>query len=350
MDFESGVARVYEHLENDDVEKAVMACLRIARASKDYLNAAIFLRELYPNKEEVVRALYDDMSGLKMEAQKFVYEKSLERWLDLHTIGSMNPDERNHRNKADRRSVLMAAAGEIKGELEQWERGIADMTLPAGMGEFDTAAFTDRLLERKAEHRIRIRALQMLKARMKTRCLNYAIQFERQLGLQRKTQGFLEGAQNEVNNFFKARSENVFNKLQKAAQLAASTDAEDAALLLAEVRRALKAAADFFYAPVAGKVRCTDGEERLMGEDQYLNRLQQFLSERIDGSTSKELLQAELEHLNSFLRRLNGLASKGVHASVTLAEAKQGLVGLYFLLFNITHHLVAEAAEADAAE
>ena len=48
-----------------------------------------------------------------------------------------------------------------------------------------TAAFTDRLLERKTEHRIRIRALQMLKARMKTRCLNYAIQFERQLGSQR---------------------------------------------------------------------------------------------------------------------------------------------------------------------
>jgi hypothetical protein len=33
------------------------------------------------------------------------------------------------------------------------------------------------------------------------------------------------------------------------------------------------------------------------------------------------------------------MASKGVHASVTLAESKQGLVGLYFFLFNVSQHL-----------
>jgi hypothetical protein len=33
------------------------------------------------------------------------------------------------------------------------------------------------------------------------------------------------------------------------------------------------------------------------------------------------------------------MASKDVHAPVTLAEAKQGLVGLYFFLFNVCQHL-----------
>jgi hypothetical protein len=79
MNYEEAIARIYEHLENDHVEKAVMGCLRVARAAKDYLNAAIFLRELYPNKTEVVRALYDDTAHLNKEAQKFLYETSLNR-------------------------------------------------------------------------------------------------------------------------------------------------------------------------------------------------------------------------------------------------------------------------------
>jgi hypothetical protein len=34
MNYEEAIARIYEHLENDHVEKAVMGCLRVARAAK----------------------------------------------------------------------------------------------------------------------------------------------------------------------------------------------------------------------------------------------------------------------------------------------------------------------------
>lgn len=338
MDYEKALARVYEHLEEDAVEKAVMGCLRIARAAKDHLNAAIFLRELYPNKMEVARTLYDDTAGLNKEQQKFLYETSLNRWLEVHTVDLGFKDDEDE-DEGNRRNLLMVAAGTIDAELEQWERAVSDLSLPPGMGEFDTAAFTDRFVERKAAIRMRINALHTVRARVKTRCLNYAIQIERQLELQKKGQGFLEAAQNEVNNFFKARSEDVFLKLQKAAQLAASTDLEDFALLLTEVRRALKAAADFFYPAVEGKTICADGIERELGEEQYLNRLQEFVARRLARSTSKELLQAEIDHLAVFFRRLNDMASKGVHSAVTLAESRQGLVGLYFFLFNVCQHL-----------
>jgi hypothetical protein len=339
MDLNAVIARIHEHLEEDHVESAVMACLRVARAAKDHVHAAIFLRELYPDKNEVVRALYDDIAPLKREAQKYVFEFSLERWLELHTVELATPEEDFEKRAGDRRNVLKISAGELEADIQQSEKAIADLSLPTGMGEFDTAAFTDRFIAQKSEMRMRIRALLLLKSRLKVRCLNYAIQMERQLALQTKSQSFLESAQNEVNNFFKPRSEDVFNKLQKAAQLAVSADAEDCALLLTEVRRALKAAADYFYKPVAGHVRCKDGKERLMGEDQYLNRLNEFVAMRFVKATSVELLQAELDHLNSFVRRLNEMASKGVHGIVTFAEAKQGLIGLYFFLFNLCQHL-----------
>jgi hypothetical protein len=345
VDYEKAITRIYEHLEEDRVESAVMGCLRIARATKDYLSAAIFLRELYPNKSEVARALYDDIAPLKEEVRKFVFDTSLNRWLDLHTIEMATATEDLRKSEGDRRNVLMVAAGELESELQQWERAITDLTLPANIGGVDAAAFTDRFIASKTEMRMRIRAIHSIKSRIKTRCLNFTIQLERQLGSQRQNQGFLEGVQNDVNNFFKARSDDVFTKLQKAAQLTTSNEGEDSALLLTEVRRALKAAADHFYPPISGLVKCRDGIERKLDDERYVNRLHEFLAVQVGRSTSKELLQEELDHLTAFLRRLNGIASKGVHATVTLAEAKQGLIGLYFFLFNLCQHLTHKTEE-----
>ncbi len=339
MDYDKALARIYEHLEQNHVEKAVMGCFRIARNTKDFLHAAIFLRELYPDHHEVARVLFDDTSHLNKDAHKFIMETSLSRWLELHEMDfSLSSDE-----DGEKRNVLKIAVGELDDELDQWERSITDMTLPVGMDPFDMAAFTDRFDYEKARIRLRIKAMHTIRARLKTRCLNYAIQMEGQLAGQRECQGFIEAVQNDVNNFFKARSDNVYSKLQKAAQLASSDDVEDSSLLLTEVRRALHAAADFFYPPVARKVRCTDGVERALGNDQYLNRLEEFLTARLERSTSTELLRAELNYLVSYLRRLNKSASKGVHGSVTLAESKQGLVGLYFFLSNVCQQLSEEA-------
>jgi hypothetical protein len=337
MDKEQLVQQIYDHVDADRVESALMGCLRLSRSIKDHLNMATFLWELLYKRQDVVRALHPDVSDLTVETQTFLLKTSHQRWLDLHTLDfALSPDKPDH-------NIFCITAGELDPELQQWERTIAETVVPPNMDPYDTAAFTDSYNEKKANFRLRVKALQTIKVRLKARCLDYASQVERQLDLQRKNQGFLDLVQNEVNNFFKARSNDVYVKLQKAAELAVTPDLEDAALLLTEVRRALKVAADFFYAPVPGKTLCADGKERDLGEEKHLNRLQEFLAQRLKSSTSKELLQAELEALGKFLDRLNNLASKGVHASVALAEAKQGLVGLYFFLFNLSQQLLQNA-------
>jgi len=331
MDYAVALEHVFKHLENDNVDQAVMTCLRIARNLRDYLYAAIFLREMYPVRREFIRVLYDDTSHLKEETQKFLDKQSFEYWLDTHTLDfslslSENGEERN---------VLAMAIGEMDSELEQWERAIVDMTIPSGMGEYDTAAFTDQYTREKAHIRLRIKAIQTVKQRIKTRCLNYAIRTERQLQAQRKPQSFLEQCQNDVNNYFKTHSEGLHSMLQKAAQLVGSTDPEDLSLLLTQVRRAIKGAADYFYPPINDRVTCADGIERQLGDEQYLNRLNEYLATEFKKSSSRDLLRAELDHLGVFARRLNDVASKGVHANVTAHEAKQGLIGLYLFLYNV---------------
>lgn len=317
-----------------------MACLRVARSAQDHLNATIFLRELYPKKEEVSRTLYDDTSHLKEEAQKFIWKRSIDRWLEIHTMDFSFPSDDPD---GEEKTVLRVAAGEIEPELRQLEATLGELTPPAGLSPFDAAAFHDSANSQRARIRLRITALNTIKARLKTRCLNYAIQIEKQLASQDRNQAVLWTVQNDVNNYFKDRDADVFQKLQKAANLAASADSEDAALLLTEVRRALKAAADHFYPPQSEPVLCADGKERALGNDRYLNRLEEYLAREMPSSTALELATAELSLLSAFMRRLNDLASKGVHAAVTSAEARQGLVGLFMFLSTITQAAPKEA-------
>jgi hypothetical protein len=86
MDYRAAINRVYDHLEEDRVDNAVMTCLRIARNLQDHMYTAVFLRELYPVKREFLRVLYDDTSHLKKDALEFLVDKSLEYWLDTHTL------------------------------------------------------------------------------------------------------------------------------------------------------------------------------------------------------------------------------------------------------------------------
>lgn len=340
MNYEAEIKKVYEHLENDHVDKAVMSCLRIARNLQDFLYAAAFLREMHPNKNECMRIVYEDTSHLKEETQAFIWKRSIDYWLDTRTLDfSLGPSE-----SGEEKNVLAVGIGEIDSDIESCKLAIKDLQVPAGMREYDTAAFTDQYTGHKAHFRLRIKALEAVKQRVKTRCLNYAIRIERQLEAQKKSRSFLAKIHTEVNNYFKAHSDDVYTKLQKAAHLVDSNDPEDCSLLLTQVRRAMKASADFFYAPTNTPVKCSDGKERILSEEQYLNRFHEFLATRFSKSCSRDLLSSELDYLSVFAHRLNNVASKGVHADVSPEEAKQGLLGLYMFLYNVTSRLQQQSS------
>ena len=241
---------------------------------------------------------------------------------------SLDPDR-------DDRNLLAMGVGDLFHEAEQLEKSIEDLTPPAGMGEFDTAAFFDRLGGTKAEMRLKIRACYTILERVRTRCLYYATRIESQNATADSAAEFFVSVQNEVHNYYAERCDAGYRKLRKAASLVGSTEPEDHALLLTSIRRAVKAVADFHYPPATDPVVCQDGETRRLGKEEYLNRLQEFCAQQLSGSTSTKLLGTELDHLVVFLRHLNDVASKGVHAEVTGVEARQGLLGLYLFLSNL---------------
>ena len=67
MDKEQLVQQIYDHLDADHVESALMGCLRLSRSIKDHLNTATFLWELLYKRQDVVRGPFrgNDFSTCK---------------------------------------------------------------------------------------------------------------------------------------------------------------------------------------------------------------------------------------------------------------------------------------------
>ena len=78
-----------------------------------------------------------------------------------------------------------------------------------------------------------------------------------------------------------------------------------------------------------------DGVERKMTDDRYINRLLQFVSEQVGKHGSGGVLQANLGELGAKLSAIDGLANKGVHASVSTAEVEVCIVQTYLVIGEI---------------
>lgn len=328
MDRRDHLKAVFAAVDADNVEKAVLASLRLARLASDYAYASFFLREIYGAGPQHKIVFREDCQGLSEEFIERCLQLSFAWWTTERAVPFKLPEHSEN-------DLLAFPVGGILVQVAQMEAAIRDLQVPTGMSQFDTAAFTDSYTQRRIEYRVHIQASRMILDRIKANCYNYAVSMEKQLRAQESPDTFLQQVQTKVNNYFKSQSPGVHEKLQKAAELTAAADSEDASLLLVEIRRAIHAVADHFQPPSAEPVICADGQIRTLSADKYLNRLSEFLAREFPSSTSNDLLRAEWDLLDRFIRRVYDIASKGTHSSVTRDEASQGFVGLYLFLFNL---------------
>lgn len=340
MDARELVERVYDHVETGDVDKAVMVCLRLARKLGDTFNIITFLRELYPDRHQLNVEFHEETQNLKKESQEFLWKTTQNRWLEERSsISNVSVDIKED-------EVLAMGVSELVHEIERMEKTVDDIVLPQGMSEYDTAAFTDNNIQLKAKLRQKIFACRIVLERVKTRCLSYATRIEKQIETTDTTSNYMSSLENDVHNYYAERCQSVYLKLRKAASLIGSKESEDQALLLTEIRRAVNAVADYHFPPNTEPIVCKDGNTRVLGVEQYLNRLHEFCYRLAPSDTSGKLLQAEFEYLSVFVRRLNDIASKGVHSEVSIQEAKQGLLGLYMFLSNLISKIEQKPADS----
>lgn len=100
---------------------------------------------------------------------------------------------------------------------------------------------------------------------------------------------------------------------------------------LTSCRRVLKSVADIAYAPRDEKVSDQSGKMRDVGPEQYINRIMMFIATAQPRTTGAALLHATIEGLGARLTALNDLACKGVHAEVSVGEARAVVMQTYLV-------------------
>lgn len=151
-------------------------------------------------------------------------------------------------------------------------------------------------------------------------------------------------AQEYINSSLQRFAPEALAKFVSAQDRLYSGDSEDLAHALTSCRRMLKALADAFYPATGAVVIDQSGVERVMSDDLYRNRLLQYVSESLGRHGQSSVIVEILASLGNRLKTLDSLASKGVHDSVSAAEAETCIVWTYLLAADIVR--VADGTSA----
>jgi len=93
----------------------------------------------------------------------------------------------------------------------------------------------------------------------------------------------------------------------------------------------IKSQADTLYSAAGEEKIGHDGVARAMTDDAYRNRLLQYVREKVGKHKSGDVLQTVIADLGKRLNVLDALASKGVHANPSIAEAHMCVLQTYLL-------------------
>ena len=113
-----------------------------------------------------------------------------------------------------------------------------------------------------------------------------------------------------------------------------SSNPEDWANAVHTCRRILLDLADALYPPKDEPI-IVKGKSIQVGQDQYINRLIQFIESKSGSQTYKEVVGADLGSIGARLDAINNAVCKGTHASVSRDEASRYIIHTYLLISDI---------------
>ncbi|WP_172200948.1 hypothetical protein [Saccharibacillus qingshengii] len=114
-----------------------------------------------------------------------------------------------------------------------------------------------------------------------------------------------------------------------------SDNAEDWANAVHTCRRIIKEVADALYPPSDEIIELTGGKKLKIGEDQYINRLIQYIEGKSTSNKFKSIVGSHLKFIGERLDGVHEAANKGTHTEVTLEEAERYIIYTYLVIGDI---------------
>lgn len=126
----------------------------------------------------------------------------------------------------------------------------------------------------------------------------------------------------------------IAEQLMLAFKSVSSNNKEEWSHALTTCRRLLESLADKLYPAsdlVIGK--------RTFKQNQFVNRLWQFMNDAIESDSNKEIAKSHVDYLGLWLERTNKITNKGVHDEVSQLEATKAIFHIYLMLADLLDYL-----------
>lgn len=173
---------------------------------------------------------------------------------------------------------------------------------------------------------------------MKAAIHNYATDTYLALEFGDAVEDIFQGARDLVDSFTRSHCPKAAEKIVAINERMSENSPESLSAALTSCRRLLMDVADSVFPASDEEWRDRKGHLRKIGVDQYKNRLLAYLADLSDSEGSYSLLESEIDHLASRLDIIYEKSCKGVHAEISLTEAKLAVIHTYLFLGEVASY------------
>ena len=162
-------------------------------------------------------------------------------------------------------------------------------------------------------------------------------------------ESIFEAARSKVDTFIRANVPQAAEQIVSMNERLKENDAESRVSALTSCRRLFLSLADAVFPAREVNYIDSKGKSRIVGQEQYKNRLLAFLDEKAVGGDQLSILESEIDHLAARLDTVYELSCKGVHANVTIDEARLAVIHTYLFVAEIAR-LVSQKQESSDSQ
>jgi hypothetical protein len=172
-------------------------------------------------------------------------------------------------------------------------------------------------------------------SRMKSHLYRYAADTLVSLEFGDVAEDIFQGARNRADEFVRTNAPKAAEQLLAAEERMKDGSAESLSAALTSCRRVLCTIADAVFPASDQPYLDKGGKSRKVGSEQYLNRLLAYVETKTGSSSTRSILESQVEHLAARLEAVYEKACKGVHDDVTEDEARLVLIQTYLFIAEV---------------
>jgi hypothetical protein len=305
------------------VSALVRQAHRIAVLRHDYAAQAWFMlqqRDLKtpPDQGDILEVKAKLLALLGEEAGKAEYMKQA---LNFHASRMM----------IDGKNIYAVSVDQIEVTIKGLEEASADREVPPNLHSLDAGMLIKRQEKSQADAAPLLSSLRNILARVRQYTHDYLVETESELDAGREESSFFDQAYTRINKLLNVKAPEAAQQFVAAQDRLVAGDSEAISHALTSCRRMIKSLADALYPATDEEKVGLDDIPRKMSDDAYKNRLLQYVQENVGKHKSGAVLQAAIGDLGKRLSALDSLASKGVHAQPSIAEAHTCVLQTYLL-------------------